>query len=222
MLETTLSANLLETIWGASSSTLRSIALALCYSTAEYACPVWERSAHAKKIDPSINATCRLITWCLKSTPTNSIYILSSIAPPDIRRQAAENANDRLQMDAIHYSARYRRTNGWNLGEVFLTKTVPIGAHNTRVKLWEERRTNLPNSNLYVPKSKRGSSTWFSPELVWMEIPEPTKIRDRSLQSNAPEMGLHGQRWCNLCMWSWTINYETFTTMSFIRASVWW
>ena len=35
--------------WGASASTLRTGALALVYSAAEYASPAWSRSAHAKK-----------------------------------------------------------------------------------------------------------------------------------------------------------------------------
>ena len=39
-------------LWGASAPTLRATALALCYSAAEYACPVWERSSHSKKLDP--------------------------------------------------------------------------------------------------------------------------------------------------------------------------
>ena len=34
--------------WVATPTTFRSSALALCYSAAEYACPVWERSTHAK------------------------------------------------------------------------------------------------------------------------------------------------------------------------------
>ena len=79
------------TSWGASPDTLRSTALALCYSSAEYACPVWERSAHAKKIDPAINTTCRLVTGCLRPTPIDSLYILSGIAPPEIRRRAASS-----------------------------------------------------------------------------------------------------------------------------------
>ena len=48
--------------WGATPTTLRSSALALCYSAAEYACPVWERSTHAKKLDATLNETCRMIT----------------------------------------------------------------------------------------------------------------------------------------------------------------
>ena len=71
------------TSWGATPSTLRSTALSICYSTAEYACSVWERSARATKINPVINATCRLVTGCLRPTQTHNLYILSGIAPPE-------------------------------------------------------------------------------------------------------------------------------------------
>ena len=33
--------------WGTNARTIRTTALALCYSTAEYAAPVWERSDYA-------------------------------------------------------------------------------------------------------------------------------------------------------------------------------
>ena len=56
--------------WGATPTTFRSSALALCYSAAEYACPVWERSTHAKKRYATLNETCRMITGCLKPTNT--------------------------------------------------------------------------------------------------------------------------------------------------------
>ena len=75
--------------WGATPTTLRSSALALCYSAAEYACPVWERSTHAKKLDATLNETCRMITGCLKPTNTNSLPVLAGIAPSDIRRAVA-------------------------------------------------------------------------------------------------------------------------------------
>ena len=71
------------TTWDAIPRTLRTSALALCYSAAEYACPVWERSPHAKRVNTALNTTCRLITGCLKPTPPDSLFILSGIAPPD-------------------------------------------------------------------------------------------------------------------------------------------
>ena len=75
--------------WGATPTTFRSSALALCYSAAEYGCPVWERSTHAKKLDATLNETCRMITGCLKPTNTNSMRVLAGIAPSDIRRAVA-------------------------------------------------------------------------------------------------------------------------------------
>ena len=44
--------------WGCRASTLRSSCLALCYSAAEYACPVWERSTHASKLNPALHDCC--------------------------------------------------------------------------------------------------------------------------------------------------------------------
>ncbi|XP_071505175.1 uncharacterized protein [Diadema antillarum] len=44
--------------WGTDPGTIRSTALAMCYSAAEYACPVWGRSSHAKKLDPVLNTAC--------------------------------------------------------------------------------------------------------------------------------------------------------------------
>ena len=75
--------------WGATPNTLRSSALAICYSAAEYACPVLERSAHAKKLVVTLNETCRRITGCLKPTNTNSLPVLAGIAPSYIRRAVA-------------------------------------------------------------------------------------------------------------------------------------
>jgi len=37
--------------WGASANTLRSSALVLCYSAAEYCAPVWSRSAHTSQVN---------------------------------------------------------------------------------------------------------------------------------------------------------------------------
>ena len=86
------------TRWSAISATLRSTSLALCYSSAEYACPAWERSTHAKKMDPALNANCRLITGCLRPTTTGSLYILSGIAPPEIRRNTASSRERHQQL----------------------------------------------------------------------------------------------------------------------------
>ena len=72
--------------WGASFDVLRSSALALCYSCAEYCSPIWMQSAHTKKIDIALHDSMRLISGCIRSTPIDNLPILSGIEPPDIRR----------------------------------------------------------------------------------------------------------------------------------------
>ena len=61
-------------------------ALAMSYSAAEYACPVWARSPHASKLDPELDDACRSITGCLRPTNVEELCLLVGIAPPDIRR----------------------------------------------------------------------------------------------------------------------------------------
>ena len=128
------------TKWGATPTTLRSSALALCYSAAEYACPVSERSTHAKKLDATLNETCRMITGCLKPTNTNSLPVLAGIAQPDIRRAVASHTErTRQATDERH------PLNG-HIGVVprhksrksFMTCTKPINttAKPARLELW--------------------------------------------------------------------------------------
>ena len=72
--------------WGANANTIRTTALALSYSVAEYAAPVWARSPHAQKLNTEPNSACRAVTGCLKPTNVEDLYLLAGIAPPDIRR----------------------------------------------------------------------------------------------------------------------------------------
>ena len=73
--------------WGYNASTIRTTVLALSYSAAEYACPVWARSPNASKLDPELNDACRSsITGCLRTTNVEEQYLLAGIAPHAIRR----------------------------------------------------------------------------------------------------------------------------------------
>ena len=54
-------------------------ALSLVYSTAEYCAPVWCRSAHTLPIDSVLNDALRIVTGCLRPTPTDHLPILSGI-----------------------------------------------------------------------------------------------------------------------------------------------
>ena len=75
--------------WGCQASTLRPSCLALCYSAAEYACPVWARSTHARKPNQALHDCSRIISGCLKPTNLDSVHLLAGVAPLHIRRTVA-------------------------------------------------------------------------------------------------------------------------------------
>ena len=75
--------------WGASANTLRSSALALCYSAEEYCTPVRSPSAHTNHVDVQLNSTMRLVSGTLRSTPLPWLPVLSNIEPPALQRKFA-------------------------------------------------------------------------------------------------------------------------------------
>jgi len=99
--------------WGADPKTLRTTALALCYSTAEYSAAVWAESSHAKTIDPELNNACRRITGTLRPTPLPALYRLAGIAPPSIRRDAhVRNQKHKQETDERHPLADHGQPRG--------------------------------------------------------------------------------------------------------------
>ena len=75
--------------WGAGATTLRTAALALVHSAAEYCAPVWCRSAHTRLIDKPINDALRIVTGCLRPTPIDNLFVLAGILPTELRRKKA-------------------------------------------------------------------------------------------------------------------------------------
>ena len=88
------------TTWGARQDVLRTSAIALCYSVAEYCAPAWARSVHTYKVDVILNDVMRTIAGSIKSTPLAWLPTLSNIAPPDIRRQQATQ-NLHLKIESL-------------------------------------------------------------------------------------------------------------------------
>ena len=72
--------------WGAGAKTLRIATLSLVYSISEYCAPVWCRSAHTRLIDSVLNNALRIVTECLRPTPTDHLPVLSGIQPAELRR----------------------------------------------------------------------------------------------------------------------------------------
>ena len=75
--------------WGAGAKTLCIAALSLVYSPAEYCAPVWCRSVHTRLIDSVLNDALRIVTGCLRPTPTDSLPVLAGIQPAGLRRLGA-------------------------------------------------------------------------------------------------------------------------------------
>ncbi len=73
-----------STSWGARAQTLKTTALALCYSAAEYCAPVWSRSSHTRVVDVQLNMSMRIITVTLRSTPLPWLPVLSNNPPPHL------------------------------------------------------------------------------------------------------------------------------------------
>ena len=71
------------------AKTLRIATLSLVYSTAEYCAPVWCRSAHTRLIYSVLNDALRMVTGCLRPTPTDHLPVLSGIQPAELRRMGA-------------------------------------------------------------------------------------------------------------------------------------
>ena len=131
-------------------------ALALCFFTAKYACPVWERSAHAAKIDSALNDTCRRIRGCLKPTSLDKVYGLAGIAPPpppSIRHEVSSKSEQhKCNLDQRHpmygLTAAPSRLKS---RKSFLRTVPPLDKHATHQlktqNLWQNYTDNIPDQH---------------------------------------------------------------------------
>ena len=153
--------------WGANPATIKTTALALCYSTAEYACPVWEKSSHAYKIDPVLNEACRSITGCLKPTNVENLYLLAGIAPPAIRRNVTAQREKHKQInDERHplygHSAPKKRLKSRN-SFLHTTEELTNEPASQRIEQWSTHLRAVPHRLLQVPTeslASGASSNW--------------------------------------------------------------
>ena len=144
--------------WGTNARTITTTALALCYSTAEYAAPVWETSAHAHLLNPESNKACRAITGCLKTTNVDNLYLLAGIAPPEIRRSVCARVERTKQVKREilfgHTPARSRLKSRRS----FLTSVQPV--HEWKRRLEEKAYAGLVN--LYEDLATGDDSPWLN------------------------------------------------------------
>ena len=79
----------MESGWDAGATTLHISALSLVYSTTENCAPVWYRTTHTRLIDRILNDTLRIVTECLRPTPTEDFPVLAGIQPAELSQLGA-------------------------------------------------------------------------------------------------------------------------------------
>ncbi|XP_061721084.1 uncharacterized protein LOC133527905 [Cydia pomonella] len=156
------------TTWGATPHTLRTTALALSFSAAEYACPVWKNSSHAAQVDIALNESCRLVTGCLKPTKRDHLYQLSGIAPPDIRRDVAGAVERGKQLRDLRHPLHNHKpvTARLKSRKSFVTNSAL--QHQTpqeaRLKSWNSQLNDtslrIPAAELLPPGGKENWAVW--------------------------------------------------------------
>ena len=157
--------------WGADPHTLRTTALALSYSAAEYCSPVWGRSSHAKEVDPELNNACRIITGTLRPTPLTTVYKLAGIAPPHIRRETQTMTEKyKQEQDARHPLFEHSGTRGrLKSRKSFATcnSLNPESSSVYRLGRWREWNAESNNISRPEPNERLPSGTELSrPEWV--------------------------------------------------------
>ena len=152
----TLLRKLHGTNWGACPHTMRTTATARCLSVAEYCCPVWARSTHRKLVDTTLNETCRLITGCIRPTATPYLYVLSGIAPPEIRRSVhCQNERTKQLTDQRHsYHHHQPVKNRLHSRNSFVSTSQPLLCKpaEARVTKWQnqwEAQSNLKKYDIH-------------------------------------------------------------------------
>lgn len=168
---------LASTTWGASAQCLRTSAMALVYSAAEYGAPVWLNSCHTQKIDVQLNTTMRIISGTVKSTPVQWLPALCGIAPPDTRRK----------------QALYRECN-----KILNNPQIPLYAdlvseHSTRLK---SRRPTLTTGKRLCEEDFSVEDDWTD---QWRAFNYRSPLFDFNLQADrTTEMNLPRKAWVNL------------------------
>ena len=155
--------------------------LSLVYSEAEYCAPVWCRSAHTCLIDSVVNDTLRIVTECLRPTPTDHLPVLSGIQPAELRRMRATlSLAYRGSLDPDHilhgFLSRFSDTRQVRLrsrrpfvpgAQFFWTSLPDLASAPLNGQITNGKRSTvkmLPGSVLLCPRPVSGLLGWAYPE----------------------------------------------------------
>ena len=187
--------------------TLRTSSLALVDAPAEYCTPVWSASSHTPKLDTELNASMRLVSGTVKSTPISSLPVLAHVPPDHFRREAlTAKAAWRAAADRKHLLHRAVTGDHLSTGlpsrSPFSMSGSPLLGRpgNTIHKRSSQSRCN---EQLTIEK---WSAEWESDDNVLKELRTPSKPSQKELVS--PEPAAHRPR----AYWSHTqMAYEANT-----------
>ena len=113
-----------------------------------------------KKVDTSLNDSCRCITGCLRPTTVDSLYVLAGIAPPGVRRSVASRTERRRQADDTRHPCHNHQPAPSRLKsrKSFLHAVQPLSQppQTARLALWEEQRSAKQHlAKLPIPTSEQ-------------------------------------------------------------------
>ena len=164
---------------GMTSSSHSSSALALVYSAAEYAAPVWCRSSHTNKLDTTLNDTLRIITGCLKPTPTEFLPVLSGIVPASLCREHYTHRLVSKTLQDPHHLLHNNVSGSTDLGRQRLPSRRPFSRHSA----------SLSGSNFNLLQAWRTN---------WQQTPRPAQLTISPNTSLPPGADLSRKNWSTL------------------------
>ena len=143
------------------------IALALSYSVAAYAAPVWARSPHAHKLNTELNSTWKGVTTCPELTNVEDLYLLAGIAPPAEMYVIEWKRPNRKPIRSTLYMGNIPQREGWGPRTAFL-RSVKLAEFSHKVIRCNEwlRRLHTPH-NVTVNLSENLSRGYDSPWMTW-------------------------------------------------------
>jgi len=112
----------------------------MCYSVAEYCCPVLARSSYTNLIDTQDHSSMHLISGCLQPTQLSFLPVLSNVSPRSLRCKAAtDNVLPLIEahFHGLHLDAQYGQI--WHLSTQLCS-----GERTGRRPLWSTSLILLP------------------------------------------------------------------------------
>ena len=134
--------------WGAGATTLRTATLALVHSIAKSCSPVWCRSTYTRLIDPTINDALRIMTGCLRPTPTDNLPILAGIQPAELRQRGVTLILGHRAMEhGVPWSTRPSGATAWRLKSRHpfvpaAKQLISFSDNNIRAAHWADHQWN--------------------------------------------------------------------------------